>query len=188
MRSEKIYQVFVCSHAENKYWGKAPMARRKLFGKSKQKKADTAKEIDIGIVEDGKTLQQDDDTKQENIEEENLEEDSESEQQPIKEYHETFYSRDHPSMNNQKSWRRHRWENATIIERNVDSFDEHNTDHASSSECSDDIDRKVDRLFSAKGVKKGKKTKKKKDEKPAVPDGYVEKVNKRTGLTYYQKK
>jgi len=28
----------------------------------------------------------------------------------------------------------------------------------------------------------------KKDEKPAVPEGYVAKVNKRTGLTYYQKK
>ncbi len=49
----------------------------------------------------------------------------------------------------------------------------------------DDIEKKVDRLLTSKGMKV---TVEKQGKEFDVPDGYVLKVNKKTGLTYYKKK
>ena len=75
------------------------MARRKLFGKSKAKKEDTEKEIDIPIIAEEKTPKQNEEVKEELKKEVNFETCDETEELPITEYHETLYSIDHPSKN-----------------------------------------------------------------------------------------
>ena len=144
------------------------MARRKLFGKSKAKKEDTEKEIDIPIVEEEETPKQNEEVKEELKKEVNVETCEETEELPITEYHETLYSSEHTSKNGKETWKRRSWESTSTIEKNVDA-----------------IERKVDRLFSSKGIKTAKK---KKDEAAVAPEGYIPKVNKKTGLTYYKKK
>ena len=161
------------------------MARRKLFGKSKAKKEDTEKEIDVPIVEDKETPKQNDEVKEELKKEVNVETSEETEELPITEYHETLYSSDHPSKKGKETWKRKSWESTSTIEKNVDAIDKKKIVYKQTSAGSDGIERKVDRLFSSKGIKTAKK---KKDKAIVVPEGYIPKVNKKTGLTYYKKK
>lgn len=153
------------------------MARWKLFGKSKAKKEESEKEIDIPIIEDKEI------TKQE--EKVSFETSEETEEPPITEYHETLYSREHPSKKGKETWKRRSWESTGTIEKNVDTIDKKKTVYKQTSSGSEDIDRKVDKLLSSRGIKT---TEKKKEETAAVPEGYELKVNKKTGLTYYKKK
>lgn len=161
------------------------MARQKLFGKSKAKKEDTEKEIDVPIVEDEETPKQNDEVKEELKKEVNVETSEETEELPITEYHETLYSSEHTSKNGKETWKRRSWESASTIEKNVDAIDKKKIVYKQTSAGSDGIERKVDRLFSSKGIKTAKK---KKDEAAVAPEGYIPKVNKKTGLTYYKKK
>ena len=153
------------------------MARWKLFGKSKAKKEESEKEIDIPIIEDEET------TKQE--EKVSFETSEETEEPPITEYHETLYSSEHPSKKGKETWKRRSWESTSTIEKNVNTIDKKKTVYKQTSSGSEDIDRKVDRLLSRKGIKT---TEEKEGETSAVPEGYELKVNKKTGLTYYKKK
>ena len=153
------------------------MARWKLFGKSKAKKEETEMEIDIPIIEDEET------TKQE--EKVSFETSEETEEPPITEYHETLYSSEHPSKKGKETWKRRSWESTSTIEKNVNTIDKKKTVYKQTSSDSEDIDRKVDRLLSRKGIKT---TEEKEGETSAVPEGYELKVNKKTGLTYYKKK
>ena len=153
------------------------MARWKLFGKSKEKEQENEKEIDIPIIEDEEPIKQ---------KEEVFFETSEvTEEPPITEYHETLYSSEHPSKKGKDTWRRRSWESTSTIEKNVDTIDKKKTVYKQTSAGSNDIEGKVDRLLSNKGIKT---TDKKKAESSAVPEGYISKVNKKTGLTYYKKK
>ena len=161
------------------------MARRKLFGKSKAKKEDTEKEIDIPIVEEEETPKQNEEVKEELKKEVNVETCEETEELPITEYHETLYSSDHPSKKGKETWKRKSWERTNTIEKNVDTIDKKKIVYKQTSAGSDGIERKVDRLFSSKGIKTAKK---KKDKATVAPEGYIPKVNKKTGLTYYKKK
>ncbi len=159
------------------------MARQKLFGKSKAKKEDTEKEIDVPIVEDEETPKQNDEVKEELKKEVNVETSEETEELPITEYHETLYSSEHTSKNGKETWKRRSWESTSTIEKNVDAIDKKKTVYKQTSAGSDGIERKVDRLFSSKGIKTAKK-----DKATVTPEGYIPKVNKKTGLTYYKKK
>jgi len=161
------------------------LARQKLFGKSKAKKEDTEKEIDVPIVEDEETPKQNDEVKEELKKEVNVETSEETEELPITEYHETLYSSEHTSKNGKETWKRRSWESTSTIEKNVDAIDKKKIVYKQTSAGSDGIERKVDRLFSSKGIKTAKK---KKDEAAVAPEGYIPKVNKKTGLTYYKKK
>lgn len=161
------------------------MARQKLFGKSKAKKEDTEKEIDVPIVEDEETPKQNDEVKEELKKEVNVETSEETEELPITEYHETLYSSEHTSKNGKETWKRKSWESTSTIEKNVDAIDKKKIVYKQTSAGSDGIERKVDRLFSSKGIKTAKK---KKDKATVAPEGYISKVNKKTGLTYYKKK
>jgi len=161
------------------------LARRKLFGKSKAKKEDTEKEIDVPIVEYEETPKQNDEVKEELKKEVNVETSEETEELPITEYHETLYSSEHTSKNGKETWKRRSWESTSTIEKNVDAIDKKKIVYKQTSAGSDGIERKVDRLFSSKGIKTAKK---KKDEAAVAPEGYIPKVNKKTGLTYYKKK
>lgn len=153
------------------------MARRKLFGKSKAKKEDTEKKIDVSIIEDEETPKQN--------EEVNIETCEETEELPITEYHETLYSSDHPSKKDKETWKRRSWESTSTIEKNVDTINKKKIGYKQKSAGSNDIEKKVDRLFSSKGIKTAKK---KKGKAAVVPEDYMPKVNKKTGLTYYKKK
>ena len=161
------------------------MARWKLLGRSKAKREDIGKEIDIPIIEDEETPKQNDEVKKELKEEVTLETSEETEERPITEYHETLYSSDHPSQKGKETWKRKRWESTNIIENNVDIIDKKKTAYKQTTADSDGIERKVDSLFSSKGIKTAKK---KKGKAIATPEGYIAKVNKKTGLTYYKKK
>lgn len=161
------------------------MARRKLFGKSKAKKEDTEKEIDVPIVEDEETPKQNDEVKEELKKEVNVETSEETEELPITEYHETLYSSEHTSKNGKETWKRRSWESTSTIEKNVDAIDKKKIVYKQTSAGSDGIEKRVDRLFSSKGIKTAKK---KKDKATVAPEGYISKVNKKTGLTYYKKK
>ena len=153
------------------------MARWKLFGKSKEKEQGNEKEIDIPIIEDEEPIKQ---------KEEVFFETSEvTEEPPITEYHETLYSSEHPSKKGKDTWRRRSWESTSTIEKNVDTIDKKKTVYKQTSAGSNDTERKVDNLLSSKGIKT---TDKKIVESSAVPEGYIPKVNKKTGLTYYKKK
>jgi len=161
------------------------LARRKLFGKSKAKKEDTEKEIDIPIIEDEETPKQNEEVKEESMKEANIETSDETEELPITEYHETLYSIDHPSKKHKETLKRKSWENTSTIEKKVDAIGKKKIVFKQKSAGSDGIEKKVDRLFSSKGIRKAKK---KKGKAAVVPEGYIAKVNKRTGLTYYKKK
>ena len=161
------------------------MARLKLFGKSKAKKEDTEEEIDISIVEDKEIPKQNGEVKKESKEETGLERSEETEELPITEYHETLYSSDHPSKKGKETWKRKSWESTSTIEKNIDTIDKKKIVYKKTSAGSDGIEKKVDRLFSSKGIKT---TKKESGRTTVAPEGYVAKVNKRTGLTYYKKK
>jgi hypothetical protein len=148
-----------------------------LFGKSKEKKQGNEKEIDIPIIKDEETTKQ---------KEEVFFETSEvTEEPPITEYHETLYSSEHPSKKGKETLRRKNWDSMNTIEKNVDTIDKKKTAYKQTSTGSNDIERNVDNLLSSKGVKT---TDKKKVKSSAVPEGYIPKVNKKTGLTYYKKK
>ena len=153
------------------------MTRRNLFGKYKAKKEDTEKKIDVSIIEDEETPKQN--------EEVNIETCEETEELPITEYHETLYSSDHPSKKGKETWKRKSWESTSTIEKNVDKIDKKKIVHKQMSAGSDRIEKKLDRLFSSKGIKTAKK---KKGKAAVVPEDYMPKVNKKTGLTYYKKK
>ena len=157
--------------------GETYLTRWKLFGKSKAKKEESEKELDIPIIEDKET------TKQE--EKVSFETSEETEESPITEYHETLYSREHPSKKGKETWRRRSWESISTIEKNVDTIDKKKTVYKQTSSDSEGIDRKVNKLLSSRGIKT---TEKKKEETSIVPEGYELKVNKKTGLTYYKKK
>jgi len=148
-----------------------------LFGKSKEKKQGMEKEIDIPIIEDEEIT--------EKKEELFFETNESTEETPITEYHETLYSSEHPSKKGKETLRRKSWESTSTIEKNVDTIDKKKTAYKQTSAGSNDIERKVDRLLSSKGIKT---TTKKKVESSVVPEGYIPKVNKKTGLTYYKKK
>jgi hypothetical protein len=156
-----------------------------LFGKSKAKKEDTEKEIDVPIVEDEETPKQNDEVKEELKKEVNVETSEETEELPITEYHETLYSSEHTSKNGKETWKRRSWESTSTIEKNVDAIDKKKIVYKQTSAGSDGIEKRVDRLFSSKGIKTAKK---KKDKATVAPEGYISKVNKKTGLTYYKKK
>ena len=153
------------------------MTRWKLFGKSKEKKQGMEKEIDIPIIEDEETTEQKEEIFSENC--------KETEETPITEYNETLYSSEHPSKKGKETWKRRGWESTGTIEKNVDTIDKKKTAYKQTSAGSNDTEKKVDRLLSNKRIKK---TDKKKAESSAVPEGYIPKVNKKTGLTYYKKK
>jgi len=156
------------------------LALRKRFGKSKEKKQVNDKEIEIPVFEEV-------DPSEEKIEESSIEkiEDEEIEKTPITEYNETLYSSDHPSKKKQKTYKRNRWESTTTIEKNVDTIDKKKPISIKTSSDSGGIENKVDRLFAKKGVKV---TGGKHEKEFMVPEGYVLKVNKKTGLKYYKKK
>ena len=65
-------------------------------------------------------------------------------------------------------------------------IDQKKTDHKKIVSTSGDIEKKVDKVLSNKGMKTKKK--KKKQTSIDVPEGYKLMVNKRTGLTYFKKK
>lgn len=152
------------------------MARWKLFGKSKEKKQGNEKEIDIPIIEEEPTKQK---------EEVFLETNEVTEEPPITEYHETLYSSDHPSKKGKETLRRKSWESTSTIERNVDMIDKKKTVYKQTSSGSNELEKKVDNLLSNKKIKTKDK---KKVKSSTVPKGYIPKVNKKTGLTYYKKK
>jgi hypothetical protein len=128
-----------------------------LFGKYKAKKEDTEKEIDIPIVEDKETPKQNEEVKEELKKEVNFETCDETEELPIKEYHETLYSSDHPSKEGKETWKRKSWESTSTIEKNVDTIDKKKIVYKQTSAGSGGIEKKVDRLFSSKGIKTAKK-------------------------------
>jgi len=161
------------------------LALRKLFGKSKAKKEDTEKKIDVSIVEDEETPKQNEEVKEELKKEINIETCEETEELPITEHHETLYSSDHPSKKDKETWKRRSWESTSTIEKNVDKIDKKKIVHKQMSAGSDRIEKKLDRLFSNKRIKTAKK---KKGKAAVVPEDYMPKVNKKTGLTYYKKK
>ena len=134
-------------------------------------------EIDIPIIEDEETTKQEEKVSSETSEE--------TEEPPITEYHETLYSREHPSKKGKETWRRRSWESTSTVEKNVDTIDKKKTVYKQTSAGSNDIERKVDNLLSSKGIKT---TDKKKVKSSTVPEGYIPKVNKKTGLKYYKKK
>ena len=153
-----------------------------MFGKSKEKKQGNEKEIDIPIIEDEEPIQQGPIKQKEEV---FLETNEVTEEPPITEYHETLYSSDHPSKKGKEALRRKSWESTSTIEKNIDTIDKKKTGYKQTSAGSNDIERKVDNLLSIKGIKT---TDKKKAESSAAPEGYISKVNKKTGLTYYKKK
>ena len=85
------------------------MARWKLFGKSKEKKQGNEKEIDIPIIEDEEPIKQ--------KEEVFLETSEITEEPPITEYHETLYSREHPSKKRKESLRRKSWRARALLKK-----------------------------------------------------------------------
>lgn len=159
------------------------MARWKLFGKSKEKKQGNEKEIDIPIIEDKEPIKQEPVKQKEEV---FLEASEVIEEPPITEYHETLYSSEHPSKKGKETWRRKSWESTSTIEKNVDTIDKKKTVYKQTSAGSNDLEKKVDKLLSSKGVK----TTEKKDTKATseTPEDYIVKVNKKTGLKYYKKK
>ena len=96
-----------------------------------------------------------------------------------------MYSIDHPSKNGKETWKQKSWESTSTIEKNVDTINKKKIGYKQKSAGPNDIEKKVDRLFSSKGIKTAKK---KKARATVAPEGYIPKVNKRTGLTYYKKK
>jgi len=158
------------------------LARRKLFGKSKEKKQGLEKEIDIPIIEDEEPIQQGPIKQKEEV---FLETNEVTEEPPNTEYHETLYSNEHPSKKGKVTLRRKSWESTSTIEKNIDTIDKKKTGYKQTSAGSNGIERKVDNLLSRKGIKT---TDKKKVKSSAITEGYIPKVNKKTGLTYYKKK
>jgi len=152
------------------------LARWKLFKKSNKKKPIDEKDIEIPLDEDTE------ETNQEEVV--NFKPTEETNKTPITEYHETLYSSDHPASKGREPYKRRSWESASSIEKNVDDIDKKKSASRHIYTGSSEIEHKVDRLLSSKGMKtKGAK----KSKVETIPKGYTVKVNKKTGLTYYKK-
>jgi hypothetical protein len=149
-----------------------------MLRKSKGKKEQTEKEIDIPIA------QETDDAKNDTTPILDTGEDNEN--QPITEYQETLYSSETTPKKKKDTYKQKSWERSTTIENNVDSLNQNAHVQKKTYSISDDIDKKVDNVLSQKGIKIS--SKKKKQESITAPEGYELKVNKRTGLSYFKKK
>lgn len=164
------------------------MPKWKILNKTKKNKPQQKQEIDISIAEKNESIQQPQiqktQEKQENSEFPNQTE-QKKEPTPIKTYKETLYSSDHPIKKKTQIHQRQRWENAETIGKNIDSIDSEKKHSSSYSNQSNRIEDKIDCLLSRKGVKKQNDEKEKTSD---IPEGYIAKKNKRTGLTYYTKK
>jgi len=129
--------------------GETHLARWKLFGKSKSKKEENNKEIEIMVQENKEVLQPEPETIDETSEE--------TEELPVTEYHETLYSNGHapkksttPPQTDEKPWKQKSWESAHTIEKNVDDIGKKKIDYTEKTSESQDVDKKVDRLLSKK--------------------------------------
>lgn len=135
------------------------MAKWKLFGKSKSKKEENIKEIEIPVQESEEIPQQ----KSEAIDETN----EETEELPVTDYYETLYSNGHApkkstisSKKSEKPWKRRSWESVQTIEKNIEDIGKKKIEDTASSYESWNIDRKVDKIISDIDVKRTEKSRK----------------------------
>jgi hypothetical protein len=134
------------------------LSRWKLFDKSKSKKEKKNKEIEI-------TVRKSDDFSKPEPEYEAINDaNEETEDAPVKEYTETFYSSDGESKKSvtppktiEKQWKQRSWESADTIGENVDNLGKKTVGGAAGSW---DINRKVDRIISDVDIKRPAKHRK----------------------------
>ena len=114
------------------------MAKWKLFGKSKSKKKENIKEIEIPAQENEEIPQQEPET----IDEKN----EETEELPVTDYYETLYSNGHapkkstkPSKKSEKPWKRRSWESVQTIEKNIEDIGKKKIEDTASSYESSNI-------------------------------------------------
>ncbi len=125
--------------------GESYLARWKLFGKSKSKKEENSKKMEITAQESKEVLQPEPETI------------DETEELPVTDYHETLYSNGDapkksttPPKTDEKPWKQKSWESAHTIEKNVDDIGKKKIDYTEKTYESRDVDKRVDRLLSKK--------------------------------------
>ncbi len=135
------------------------MAKWKLFGKSKSKKEENIKEMEIPTQEREEISQQEPET----IDETN----EETEELPVTDYYETLYSNGHAPKKStispktsEKPWKRRSWESVHTIEKNIEDIGKKKIDDTASSYESWNINRKVDKIISDIDVKRTEKYRK----------------------------
>lgn len=127
------------------------MIKWKLFRKPKQKKQENEMDTTNPVIKDEKPIEQN--------EEVIPEETSETEEQEIKEYNETLYTREHPSYKKNEIQSRRSWESTGTIEKNVDDIDKKRNIYKQTSSGSDRLEKKVDQLLRSKGITSSKRKK-----------------------------
>ncbi|UCD13383.1 MAG: hypothetical protein JSW60_07445 [Thermoplasmatales archaeon] len=120
------------------------MIKWKLFSKSKSKKEEKSKEVEIPVQKSEEVPQPEaiNETKEE------------TEELPTKDYHETLYSEGQAPKKttispkpSEKAWTPKRWESPQAVEKNVDDIGKKKDYHTEKYPKSSDINKKVDRLL-----------------------------------------